>query len=905
MLTDDWEQIKQIFDTALHLPDAERRSYVENACADQPQRIAIITELLSNHFGAGRFLETVTVKIHPVFSQDEIVAGRFRIIRLIGDGGMGEVYEAFDERLRVRVALKTLHAELTSDLDALERFRREILIAREVSHESVCKIFDLVEHTDAGTRSVIPCLTMQLVQGESLLKFLQTRRPLAPADALPLIRQIASAIDTLHVHDIIHRDLKPSNIMLTSRNGTPLAVVTDFGLAKPISHNEVTFFESRVDFQAGAPYFMAPELLRDGRPSAASDIYSLGLIIDEMVTATRAFPSESLHGLYYQKLWETPIPPTSRASSLDAKWDHVILRCLALEPELRYRHAKDALADLEGRPSTPPTLPVVTPSLADAPTQPIRKSFFRRWKFRFRLRHSLIALGVIVLIVGALLPFASFIEPSNNSVVVFPFENQTNRPDLDYVCTGIRTEVMRRLTPIEGLQVIPYYESRAKTQLVQLKGRFSLEGLVYAAGNRIRLTAQLTDNHDGSLVWSQVFESDVQNPLDLESAIAEGSVATLREQALLGRSLALSGLSPGIINRIARLLSRHNWDLPPAATRNAAAFSYYSRGLMLFEERTVPGALEAIQSYQSALREDPNFALADAGLADVQFVLSDFEYEPVETLVARARHYAAEAIRLDPSLAEPYSAMASVQQSNWDYKAAEESFKKAIQLNPKFARGHRWYAGLLMQFARFDECFSQLRQSIELDPYDAPAQSNRGLFLNFAHRYREAIAQFEETLKHKDLIVTHRDLGDAYFELALESPGPQATDYFSKALQQADLVEAAMRRSMARYPPLNGALTVKHADRMHAEYYTLSGRPAKARPYLARILADTNAGRISPVTLASVYATTGKEDEAISLLQKAAMHKDRQLLFLRVSPQYDRLRENPKFQALIHQIGLL
>ena len=608
MLTDDWEQIKHVFEAALALPEAERRPYVERACADQPYRLAIVTELLTDHFGAGRFLETVTVKIRPVFSRDELIGSRFRIARMLGDGGMGEVYEAFDERLRVRVALKTLHAELVSDPDALERFRREILIAREVSHESVCKIFDLVEHIDPSSGAVIPCLTMQLVQGESLLKFLQTRRPLSPEDALPLIRQIAGAIDTLHAHRIVHRDLKPSNIMLTTRNGALLAVVTDFGLAKPVAHTELTFFESQVDFQAGAPYFMAPELLRNGRPSSASDIYSLGLIIDEMVTATRAFPSVSLHGLYYQKLWEAPIPPTARSSCLNPKWDHVILRCLSPEPELRYQRASDAAADLDGCQSTAPNLLTTIPVSPNITTQLSNgRPLLRQWKVHFSLRRALLALAGLTVLLLATIPFASsLIEPAGkDSVVVFPIENLTNRPDLDYLCRGIGSEVMRRLTLIDGMQVIPYYEPRAKTRIDQLKGRFSLEGLVQASGNRIRLTAQLTENHDGSLIWSQLFEGDIQNPLELQSDIALGSVDALQRRSFFGKSFAAGGLG-FIVNPLFNIFPSHKATVPPAATANPIAFDYYLRGLHLFEDRNVPSALAAIRCYENALREDPS-----------------------------------------------------------------------------------------------------------------------------------------------------------------------------------------------------------------------------------------------------------------------------------------------------------
>ncbi len=902
MLAEEWDLIKLVFETALTLPERERPAYVVSACGGDPQLVAVVNELLRNHEIAGRFLETITVRIHHVFSENELVASRFRIVRLIGDGGMGQVYEAFDERLRVRVALKTLRPELTSDPQALERFRREILIAREVSHENVCKVFDLVEHTDPSGHTVAPCLTMQLIEGESLLKYLQAHRPLSPDEALPVIRQIAAAIDALHAHGIIHRDLKPSNIVLASRNGAVHAVVTDFGLAKP-AILEAGLFESQLDFQAGAPYFMAPELLRGSRPSPASDIYALGMIIDEMVTDSRAFPADSLHSLYYQKLWEAPIPPAERSNSLPAAWAQVILRCLDSEPAQRYRRAGDAVSDLE-QPETGP-VPALVPALPAVDLKASAPSPGRRfWRLPRIGRRARIALGAMVLVVAAVVAAAkSLSEPLRASVVVFPIENLTNRSELNYLSKGIGAELMRRLMLIDGVQVIPYYEPRANMRLNQLKGRFSLEGLLQVSGNRVRLNAQLTENRDGALVWSQDFERDIENPLQLQSDLAEGSVQALGMRTMLGRSLGVSNAALLLPGPLLKFLGFQRTAVPRAATASSAAFDYYLRGNALFEERTVPAALDAVRSYQNALREDPGFALAKAALADTQLVLMDYDYEPLATLVARAREYAEDAIRLNPNLAEGYTSLAAVQQATWDIAGAGDSYKTAIRLNPHFARAHRWYSGLLMQFARYDESLEEMRQSIELDPYDYPAQSNKALFLCYAGRYREAAAQFEETLSHKDLIMLHLGLGGAYFQLALASSEPDRQSYFAKAIRQADLVENAVSRAATQSPSPSGAVSIRYADRMHAQYYTASGQAEAARPYLERLRADTTAGRISPFELSEVYASTGHPEEAMPLLEKAVNHNTRQLMFLKVIPEFSSLRSNPRFQALLKRMG--
>lgn len=901
MRAEEWERIKIVFEAALSLPEDERLAYVEATCFGEPQLAAIVAGLLSDHAGAGGSKDNGTVTRRHVFAPEQRVASRFRIVGFIGGGGMGEVYEAFDERLRVRVALKTLRTELMSDPQALERFRREILVAREVSHECVCKIFDLVEHSDVADGATVPCLTMQLVEGVSLLTYLQTRRPLATAEALPLIRQIAGAIDALHKHGIIHRDLKPSNIMLTKREGSLHAVVTDFGLAKPSAYLESGLFESQLEFQAGAPYFMAPELLRDGRPSPASDIYSLGMIMDEMVTTTRAFPAESLHSLYYQKLWEAPIAPSARSSQLQPQWDRVILRCLAADAAERYTRAGDAVNELESPGAVAEIQPVSVPAVGSDTSQRMRRHLWPLPPFGTRARIVLAAVALTVAAaVGAV---RSLAEPLQTSVVVFPIENLTGKGDLNYLCKGIGAEVMRRLTLIDGVKVIPYYEPRANTNLSQLKGQLSLQGLLQVSGNRARLTAQLTENRGGALMWSQNFERDMQNPLELQSDIAEGSVHALQIHAQFDHTLGVSsaGILPG---PLLRLLGFQKVVVPRAATTNPAAFDHYLRGRYLFEERTVPAALDAIRNFEKALQEDPGFALAKAALADTQFVLMDFEYEPLATLVARARGYAEDAVRLNPQLAEGHTALAAVRQAEWDWAGAEESFKTAIRLNPKFARAHRWYAGLLMQFARYDESLAEMGRWGELDPYDYPGQSNMGIFLFYARRSREAAALLEKTLASKDLIIAHLNLGDVYFHLGLETTGAESQDYFARAIQQADLVEAAVRRTMVQSPPISGARSIKYADRMHALYYTVSGRPEAARASLDRLRADTDAGLVSPFSMAMFYAVTGDTEKAMQLLERAADRKDHLLLFLRVSPVFDNLHGNPRFQALLQKMGV-
>ena len=230
------------------------------------------------------------------------------------------------------------------------------------------------------------------------------------------------------------------------------AVVMDFGLAKPVE-GKPELFESQVEFQAGAPYFMAPELLRGDKPSVASDIYSLGLLIDEMVTHSRAYPGESVQSLYYQKLWEKPLPPGARAEGLPASWERTILRCLEPEPALRYRAVRDVVQDLEeaAQPA----------AVVAAPGEPERG--IGDWlRGLATTRPGKLALAAFIVLMICGVGSGLLLRPVNTSVMVFPIVNSTNRPDYNYLCAGTTAELMQRMSQLDGVRVIPFYEPRSK-----------------------------------------------------------------------------------------------------------------------------------------------------------------------------------------------------------------------------------------------------------------------------------------------------------------------------------------------------------------------------------------------------------------------------------------------------------
>ena len=330
---------------------------------------------------------------------------------------------------------------------------------------------------------------MEFIDGETLAEYLKIARPLTPLAALPIVRQIAAALDTLHRSGILHRDLKPSNVMLDFRPGpSPRAIVTDFGLAKSEA-GESELFESSLNFQAGAPYFMSPEQLRGERPTAASDIYAFGLVVDEMMTRSRAFPAASVQALYYAKLWETPTAPEQRADCLPVNWSDAILRCIDRTPERRFATAQEVIEALQSDPAP-----------AARGTAPHSENRLRR---QLRGKRRILAWSAATAFLG--LAGIVLLTPPVQ-LELFDMENATGQASYNYFCRGLTLELARRLARPEGMHVVPLRRIRSATSAGV--GRFSFDGKLSADGTQLHLVTSLTDRQrPGAPLWKHDFNA--------------------------------------------------------------------------------------------------------------------------------------------------------------------------------------------------------------------------------------------------------------------------------------------------------------------------------------------------------------------------------------------------------------
>jgi eukaryotic-like serine/threonine-protein kinase len=352
-----WENVKELFEIALEKTPVERDSFLARAAPNLLVRREV-ERLLAHHVESGGFLSNPALGASASnpqaapsqsFSPGELVVERFRIVRFLARGGMGEVYEAEDIELHERVALKSIRNELLHDARALERFKREVHLARQVTHPNICRIYDLFRQPASSSRGPLVFVAMELLEGETLAEFLRRQPCMGVQDALPICLQIASGLGAAHAAGVLHRDFKPGNVLLVPSTKGVRAVITDFGLA--LRSNQELSLGAPVTGTGellGTPAYMSPEQVEGKELTPASDVYSLGLVLYQMVTGTRAFEESTPLSMAVRRIKENPPPPRSLVPDLDRRWETIILRCLERNPKDRFQNGEEVAEVLRG-----------------------------------------------------------------------------------------------------------------------------------------------------------------------------------------------------------------------------------------------------------------------------------------------------------------------------------------------------------------------------------------------------------------------------------------------------------------------------------------------------------------------------------------------------------------------------
>ena len=795
--------------------------------------------------------------------------GPYEILEKIGEGGMGVVYRARDERLGRDVAIKMLPLDLRGNADRLKRFETETRSASALNHPNIMTIHDVGSH-EGG-----PFVVAELLEGTTLRHQLALQR-LSEDRVVDFGVQIARGLAAAHEKGIVHRDLKPENLFVLEDGRVK---ILDFGLAKlvrPEPEGDAT--EAPTQTQGteagvvmGTVGYMSPEQVRGEPVDQRSDIFSFGAILYEMLAGERAFPGRSSAEAMSAILRDEPRQLAAAGEAVSGGLERVVRHCLEKAPNARFQSARDvafALKEASAGREAPGLTPSAAPAPAVASVPPDRHSRLRIW----------LGMGVAAALAAALLldggrilkrVLRSGASPGKiQSLAVLPLDNYSRDPEQDYFAEGMTEALTNDLAQIGSLRVISRNSvmdyKGTKKPMSQIGSELNvdgvLEGSVQKAGGRVRISTELVEAASDRHLWAKSYEGDAKDVLALQSQVARAVAEAVR-----------ATLSPA---EKARLSQASKVD--PEAHDLVLKGSYE-----LGNATDEAGVARAEEYFDRALEKDPTYALAYAAKAWVYLSLNDMHRAPTSTM-PKARAAAERAIELDPEQVDAHVALARVALLyDWDFAAGEKEARRALEISPNSADAHHvlgWY----YQFTgRREESLAEFEKAEKLDPLDAEPFATTAFGEYMARRWEAAIASARKGLK----LVPDSGWLREVIALSLARLG-----------RCSEAVSTAKEGAEKSHSPMVLATS--------GGVYATCGKPEVARTVLAEIDEMVKTKYVCPYEVGVIYVGLSEKVEAFRWLDRGLEVRSECMPYARVDPRLDSIRSDPRYEALLRKIGL-
>jgi eukaryotic-like serine/threonine-protein kinase len=770
--------------------------------------------------------------------------GHYEIRSQLGAGGMGEVFLAEDSRLDRRVALKILRGDLANDAGRMRRFVQEAKSASALNHPNILTIYEI------GEINRTHFIATEYIEGETLRERIR-RESLTLREALDIALQVAAALNAAHSEGIIHRDIKPENVMIREDG---YVKVLDFGLAKLVDQTApdadaetLMQVQTQPGMIMGTVAYMSPEQARGQLVDMRTDIFSLGVVMYEMVCGRQPFTGETVSHTIVAILEKEPPPLERYGKEVPAEIERIIEKALAKKASARYRSVKYLVEDL--------------------------KTLRKRLEFEDELERNS-SPGIKTVAQTQIIRAASTTDiETQNSIAVMPFTNMSAEAENEYFCDGLAEELLNALAKIEDLKVA------ARTSAFSFKGKnvevsqigktlnvkSILEGSVRKSGGRVRIMVQLVNAANGYYLWSERYDREMKDIFDVQDEITLAVVDALKVK-LLGEEKAA-------------LLKRY--------TDDAEAYELYLKGLYHYHKYTAAGWIKAIEFFEQAIDKEPELAPAHANLASALSFCWFFSVLPLGDTSAKWEEATRRALEIDDRLGEAHSALARYRfYYEWNWIEAEREFLRAIELNPDNAEMHHQYGAFLAAMGRVDEALGEGDRALELDPLSLLVNLQVGWIYLFSGRLDDVVQ-----LARK-MLAMEPNFHGAYLQMgmALGAKGEfdEALEVYRKALALGSYEIA-----------LSGV----------GFYCARSGKRAEAYEVIDRLLETRAKRHIAAFNIARVYAGLGEADETIEWLEKAVAERNGELVFLNTKTGTgdvfkQTLRDDPRYADLLRRVNL-